>query len=184
MGRLPPPAPARPLPQVQDENSQLIINQPPQHDSKSKKKDKNKKKPRITKADIGNPTNFKTLVHVGADGIHSVCDSEEIRLFLEKAGIPLSQLKNPGIKKSVENFVRTHNVQDVVRRESMMPNSVRAAPPPPKSLPPELPVRNNDTLNRKNRQLMPMPNAIPTNKTTTSAAPPPVRFMKFFKTPY
>lgn len=97
----------------------------------NKKKDKKKKK--LSKDDIGMPKDFRHESHIGCEGSKSFGYSEEIQKFMEKVGLTENQLKKPEIKDVVDNFIRTNNVKEVIRRESMMP---KKAPPIPKSVPP------------------------------------------------
>lgn len=187
----------RPLPHVPGEN--IKAQQIPQQSSQINKKSKKKKK--ITKEDIGVPRNFRHEVHVGADGIRSVCDTDEIRQFLHQAGLSENDLANPKTKKDVERFIRKNEPQ--IRQSIMIPRNLSRdlPPPPPKTQPPDLPRRNTDSLNREtrtrpvppvpasnpqnvkrktNKPDIPMSKAPPAPKGPMSASGPPVRNLIFF----
>lgn len=170
------PALLRSPPQVPVSAAIEIPKQIPSQSSKQNQKP-NKNKKKITKDDIGMPKDFRHEVHVGADGIRSICDTAEIRQFLSQAGLSEIELRNPKTKKDVEKFVRKNEHQ--IRQSIMM----TTPPAPPTTLPPELPRRNTDSLKRdiKSRPVPPVPVSNPIRRPensskSTACAGPPVKF--------
>lgn len=120
-------------PQIQPPyNSQQQQQQQHQHqisnsNSKSKKRDG---KPRLTKADIGTPSNFKHVTHVGwnaKSGFDLSGEDEALKPFLQKAGVSENQLKDRRTRDFIYDFIQSNNVQEMVRKETKKP----AAPPVP-----------------------------------------------------
>lgn len=149
--------------------------QVPQNDKPVDFSVKNRKKmlKKISKSDIGTPKDFRHESHIGFDGAKSFGESQEIQMFLQKAGISENQLKNKKTKDMVESFIRTNNVKEVVRRESMMPQ--RGAPKIPTVLPPELPDRNyrqNKPIDMRTRKVPPIPTTAPLVRKPTISGPP------------
>lgn len=159
---------SRPRPEIPTLNENISSNlyEPPCYHKKPKKKQK------ITKFDIGLPRDFRHECHIGFDGTKFGA-GEEIKVFLNKAGITDKQMKDEKTKNVVENFIRKNNVQEVVYRESMQIS--RAAPPPPipSIPPPELPNRSQQlkNINMKHRPVPPIPTEHLPIKSATSNAP-------------
>lgn len=136
----------------------------------------NKKRKKISKKDIGNPQDFRHESHIGFDAAKSFGESQEIQIFLQKAGISDNELRNKKTKDVVEDFCRTNNVREVVRRESMMiPRGAQRAPKIPTVLPPELPDRNykhNKTIDMRARKVPPIPTSAPQIRKPAMPGPP------------
>lgn len=98
--------------------------------SNSKSNKKRDGKPRLTKADIGTPSNFKHVTHVGwnaKSGFDLSGEDEALKPFLQKAGVSENQLKDRRTRDFIYDFIQTNNVQEAVRNEKKKP----AAPPVP-----------------------------------------------------
>lgn len=107
-----------PSPQVQS---------PYQPPLSSKNKTQNRK---LTKADIGTPSNFKHVTHIGwnaKSGFDLSGEDDALRPFLQKAGVSENQLKDRRTRDFIYDFIQTNNVEEIVRKETKKP----AAPPVP-----------------------------------------------------
>lgn len=119
-----------------------FIQQPPLNNSRSRKRDGTRK---LTKADIGTPSNFKHVTHVGwnaKSGFDLSGEDEALRPFLQKAGVSENQLKDRRTRDFIYDFIQTNNVEEIVRKETKKPaappvptrnqnSTPRVAPPPP-----------------------------------------------------
>lgn len=84
----------------------------------------------MTKADIGTPSNFKHVTHVGwnaKSGFDLSGEDDALKPFLQKAGVSENQLKDRRTRDFIYDFITTNNVQEMVRKETKKP----AAPPVP-----------------------------------------------------
>ncbi|XP_028413484.1 neural Wiskott-Aldrich syndrome protein-like [Dendronephthya gigantea] len=113
-------------------------------DKKSAKKDKNKKnknkKQRITKDDIGLPSNFQHVGHVGWDpqegfDINKLDDSW--KMIFSKAGVTDSELEDQETAKFIYDFVEKHGGVENFTGRDLPP------PPPSSDMPPPPPARGN-----------------------------------------
>lgn len=108
--------------------------QPPYHQQSFINNSKNKKgdgKRKLTKADIGTPSNFKHVTHVGwnaKSGFDLSGEDEALRPFLQKAGVSENQLKDRRTRDFIYDFIQTNNVEEIVRKET---RTKPAAPPVP-----------------------------------------------------
>lgn len=107
-----------------------LSNQQPSSNNihKSKKAQGNRK---LTKADIGTPSNFKHVTHVGwnaKSGFDLSGEDESLRPFLQKAGISENQLKDQRTRDFIYSFIETNNVEELMRKEQ---HTKSAAPPVP-----------------------------------------------------
>lgn len=95
------------------------------------KKDKNRgEKKKLTKADIGQPSNFKHITHVGwnaQSGFDLTGEDESLKPFLQKAGVSENQLKDRRTRDFIYDFIQNHNVAEVVKKEKIQ----KTTPPPP-----------------------------------------------------
>jgi neural Wiskott-Aldrich syndrome protein len=76
---------------------------------------------KLTKADIGNPYNFKHVTHVGwnvKSGFSLTGEDEALRPFLAKAGISEDQLKDQQTRDFIYDFIQSNNVEEIVRNET------------------------------------------------------------------
>lgn len=181
-----------PLPPTSINNSSTITTTPTTNNAPttiqiqqqhSEKKRANRK---LTKADIGMPTNFKHLTHVGWSAQRGFDltgdDVETLKPFLEKAGVSDQQLKDRETRAFIYDFIQNHNVLESVKSESdpakVPPPIVHhikggQAPPPP----PPVPTRNQPQSNGSSQQqqqqqrIAPPPPPPPTRQ---QAPPPPL----------
>lgn len=158
------------------------------------KKDNDKKKKTrkvVTKADIGTPTGFTHVTHVGWDsfeGFKFEGDDEEALLpFLEKAGVSKKLLKNRETKQFILDYIQTNNVLETIKSEQTGPPVPKrqsqtssdfqkpnrtAPPPPPGRTPPHL----TNVVSKPPRVNMPNPpkrGPQVTGSGSPSAPPPP-----------
>lgn len=124
--------------------------------TKSNKKDKKLVK-KFTKADIGTPSHFQHITHVGWDsykGFNFKGDDEEaLKPFLEKAGVSAKLLKNRETKAFILDFIQENKVLESIKSEKTLPpvplrqsqklaqqkqqKPNRIAPPPPPNRAPQ-----------------------------------------------
>ncbi|XP_028305398.1 neural Wiskott-Aldrich syndrome protein-like isoform X4 [Gouania willdenowi] len=145
------------------------------HSTFQKKEKKNKsKKKRLTKADIGTPSNFKHVGHVGWDpntGFDVNNLDPELKNLFDLCGISEAQLKDKETSKVIYDFIEKKGgveaVKDELRRQAPPPPPSRGGPPPPpphhsSAPPPPPPARG--------RGAPPPP---PPSRAPVSAPPPP-----------
>ncbi|VFV18237.1 neural wiskott-aldrich syndrome [Lynx pardinus] len=177
--RDPPNGPNLPMATVDIKNPEITTNRfyGPQVNNishtKEKKKGKTKKK-RLTKADIGTPSNFQHIGHVGWDpntGFDLNNLDPELKNLFDMCGISEAQLKDRETSKVIYDFIeKTGGVEAVkneLRRQAPPPPPPsRGGPPPPpppphSSGPPPPPARGRGA---------PPP---PPSRAPTAAPPPP-----------
>ncbi|KAM8974117.1 actin nucleation-promoting factor WASL isoform 2-T2 [Pelodytes ibericus] len=96
--------------------------------NKEKKKGKTKKK-KLTKADIGTPSNFQHILHVGWDpntGFDVNNLDPELKKLFDLCGISEAQLKDKETSKVIYDFIEKTGGVEAVKNELR-----RQAPPPP-----------------------------------------------------
>ncbi|XP_026222998.1 wiskott-Aldrich syndrome protein isoform X2 [Anabas testudineus] len=100
---------------------------PPVLSSKEKKKDKKSKKkgPKLSKADIGAPSGFKHVSHVGWDPNN--IDPDLVKL-LSQAGISEAELRDENTSQLIYNIIEQSGGMEAVKREA---NRSAGGPPPP-----------------------------------------------------
>ncbi|XP_068442623.1 WASP like actin nucleation promoting factor b isoform X2 [Clinocottus analis] len=140
---------------------------------KREKKGKAKKK-RLTKADIGTPSNFQHIGHVGWDpntGFDLNNLDPELKHLFDMCGISEAQLKDKETSKVIYDFIEKKGgveaVKNELRRQAPPPPPSRGGPPPPpphhgSAPPPPPPARG--------RGAPPPP---PPSRAPISAPPPP-----------
>ncbi|XP_069556108.1 actin nucleation-promoting factor WASL-like isoform X2 [Brachyistius frenatus] len=140
---------------------------------KREKKAKGKKK-RLTKADIGTPSNFQHIGHVGWDpntGFDLNNLDPELKNLFDLCGISEAQLKDKETSKVIYDFIEKKGgveaVKNELRRQAPPPPPSRGGPPPPpphhsSAPPPPPPARG--------RGAPPPP---PPSRAPVSAPPPP-----------
>nr|XP_057933106.1 WASP like actin nucleation promoting factor b isoform X3 [Doryrhamphus excisus] len=140
---------------------------------KREKKGKGKKK-RLTKADIGTPSNFQHIGHVGWDpntGFDLNNLDPELKNLFDMCGISEAQLKDKETSKVIYDFIEKKGgveaVKNELRRQAPPPPPSRGGPPPPpphhtSGPPPPPPARG--------RGAPPPP---PPSRAPVSAPPPP-----------
>jgi hypothetical protein len=96
--------------------------------SKNKKREGTRK---LTKADIGTPSNFKHVTHVGwnaKSGFDLSGEDEALRPFLAKAGVSETHMMDRKTRDFIYDFIQSNNVEEIVRKET---RTKPAAPPVP-----------------------------------------------------
>ncbi|XP_049617229.1 WASP like actin nucleation promoting factor b isoform X1 [Syngnathus scovelli] len=141
--------------------------------AKREKKGKGKKK-RLTKADIGTPSNFQHIGHVGWDpntGFDLNNLDPDLKNLFDMCGISEAQLKDKETSKVIYDFIEKKGgveaVKNELRRQAPPPPPSRGGPPPPpphhgSAPPPPPPARG--------RGAPPPP---PPSRAPVSAPPPP-----------
>uniref|UniRef100_A0A3P8THU5 Actin nucleation-promoting factor WASL n=1 Tax=Amphiprion percula TaxID=161767 RepID=A0A3P8THU5_AMPPE len=141
------------------------------------KKTKGKKK-KLTKADIGTPSNFQHIGHVGWDpntGFDLNNLDPELKNLFDMCGISEAQLKDRETSKVIYDFIEKKGgveaVKNELRRQAPPPPPSRGGPPPPPppphcSTPPPPPPPPS----RGSRGAPPPP---PPSRAPVSAPPPP-----------
>ncbi|XP_036373654.1 neural Wiskott-Aldrich syndrome protein-like isoform X2 [Megalops cyprinoides] len=141
--------------------------------SKDKRKAKGKRK-KLTKADIGTPSNFQHIGHVGWDpntGFDLNNLDPELKNLFDMCGISEAQLKDKETSKVIYDFIEKKGgveaVKNELRRQAPPPPPSRGGPPPPppphsSGPPPPPPARG--------RGAPPPP---PPSRAPTAAPPPP-----------
>ncbi|XP_060886226.1 WASP like actin nucleation promoting factor b isoform X1 [Labrus mixtus] len=104
---------------------------------KREKKAKGKKK-KLTKADIGTPSNFQHIGHVGWDpntGFDLNNLDPELKNLFDMCGISEAQLKDKETSKVIYDFIEKKGgveaVKNELRRQAPPPPPSRGGPPPP-----------------------------------------------------
>ncbi|XP_075228899.1 actin nucleation-promoting factor WASL-like [Lycorma delicatula] len=108
-----------------------------------KRKEKDVKR-RLTKADIGNPVDFRHISHVGFDPNKGFdCENIEdpqLKQFFNKAGVSDNQLQDRKTREFIYDFIEKNGGLDAVKNDVRPPPvparsapTSRAAPPPPPS---------------------------------------------------
>ncbi|KAG5830819.1 hypothetical protein ANANG_G00314620 [Anguilla anguilla] len=134
--RDPPNGPALPMATVDIKNPEInnvrFHNNNIMHSSFSKEKKKVKgKRKRLTKADIGTPSNFQHIGHVGWDpntGFDLNNLDPELKNLFDMCGISEAQLKDKETSKVIYDFIEKKGGVEAVKNELR-----RQAPPPPPS---------------------------------------------------
>ncbi|XP_029288934.1 WASP like actin nucleation promoting factor a isoform X1 [Cottoperca gobio] len=141
------------------------------------KKSKGGKKKKLTKADIGTPSNFQHIGHVGWDpntGFDLNNLDPELKNLFDMCGISEAQLKDRETSKVIYDFIEKKGgveaVKNELRRQAPPPPPSRGGPPPPpppphNSAPPPPPPPS-----RGGRGAPPPP---PPSRAPASAPPPP-----------
>ncbi|XP_051547031.1 actin nucleation-promoting factor WASL-like isoform X2 [Myxocyprinus asiaticus] len=159
-------------------NSQMNnINLHSNFNKKDKAKGKNSKKKKISKAEIGTPSNFRHIGHVGWDpntGFDLNNLDPELKNLFDMCGISEDELKDKETSKVIYDFIEKKGgveaVKNEFRRQAPPPPSrggpppSRGGPPPPHSSgPPPLPPS-------RGRGAPPPP---PPSRAPNTAPPPP-----------
>ncbi|XP_031721413.1 LOW QUALITY PROTEIN: neural Wiskott-Aldrich syndrome protein-like [Anarrhichthys ocellatus] len=118
-------------------NNSQVINIVHSSFHKREKKGKAKKK-RLTKADIGTPSNFQHVGHVGWDpntGFDLNNLDPELKHLFDMCGISEAQLKDKETSKVIYDFIEKKGgveaVKNELRRQAPPPPPSRGGPPPP-----------------------------------------------------
>ncbi|XP_034391901.1 WASP like actin nucleation promoting factor a isoform X2 [Cyclopterus lumpus] len=147
--------------------------------SRKDKKPKGKKK-KLTKADIGTPSNFQHIGHVGWDpntGFDLNNLDPELKNLFDMCGISEAQLKDRETSKVIYDFIEKKGgveaVKNELRRQAPPPPPSRGGPPPPPPPPPHnssAPPVPPPPPSRGGRGAPPPP---PPSRAPASAPPPP-----------
>ncbi|XP_053092751.1 WASP like actin nucleation promoting factor a isoform X3 [Pangasianodon hypophthalmus] len=152
------------------------------HSSLNKKEKKVKgKRKKLTKADIGTPSNFQHIGHVGWDpntGFDLNNLDPELKNLFDMCGISEAQLKDKKTSKVIYDFIEKKGGVEAVKNELKRQGPPRwNAPPPPPSRggpPPPPPPHNSGPPPppppARGRGAPPPP---PPSRAPTSAPPPP-----------
>nr|XP_019934981.1 PREDICTED: neural Wiskott-Aldrich syndrome protein isoform X1 [Paralichthys olivaceus] len=139
------------------------------------KKTKGKKK-KLTKADIGTPSNFQHIGHVGWDpntGFDLNNLDPELKNLFDMCGISEAQLKDRETSKVIYDFIEKKGgveaVKNELRRQAPPPPPSRGGPPPPPP-PPHNSAPPPPPPSRGGRGAPPPP---PPSRAPASAPPPP-----------
>ncbi|XP_012267587.2 neural Wiskott-Aldrich syndrome protein-like [Athalia rosae] len=117
--------------------------------TKKNKQDKDPKR-RLTKADIGSPSDFRHLAHVGWDennkGLQLETVDPQLRQFFDKVGVSDDQLRDRDTREFIYDFIENHGGINAVKAAIVPPSGIQASqapPPPPPGLgpPPPVPAR-------------------------------------------
>ncbi|XP_075886373.1 actin nucleation-promoting factor WASL-like isoform X2 [Nelusetta ayraudi] len=151
------------------------------------KKNKGGKKKRLTKADIGTPSNFQHVGHVGWDpdtGFDVNNLDPELKNLFDMCGISEAQLKDKETSKVIYDFIEKKGgveaVKNEFRRQAPPPPPSRGGPPPPpphhSSAPPPPPpsrARGAPPPPPPSRAPVSAPPPPPPSRSGMSAPPPP-----------
>ncbi|KAL7022101.1 hypothetical protein ACKWTF_012133 [Chironomus riparius] len=177
--------------------------QPPytqQPSSLGNAKTKKREVKKITKEDIGLPSNFKHVTHVGwnaKSGFDLSGEDEALKPFLQKAGVSENQLKDRRTRDFIYDFIQSNNVEEIVRKETKKPAAPSvptrnpqnngekpihrlAPPPPPPPVQRDYQQNSRDISSHKNQApTLPSPQIVvrntppKSNSNTAPQAPPP-----------
>ncbi|MCJ8734962.1 hypothetical protein PDJAM_G00241520 [Pangasius djambal] len=162
---------------------------------KGKKDKKGKKKgPRLTKADIGAPSGFKHVTHVGWDpntGFDTNNLDPDLKKLFSCAGISEDQLTDKETSKLIYEFIEQSGgldaVKEEMRKQDTMGPPSRSIPPVPSGAPAPPPPRGDRNLppipgqpppappsrNQRPPQRGPLPPPPPTGRSGPPPPPPP-----------
>ncbi|XP_072290967.1 WASP like actin nucleation promoting factor a isoform X2 [Eucyclogobius newberryi] len=173
--------------QQQQQQQQIQIQQPYHlnnmlsHSALNRKDKKTKgKKKKLTKADIGTPSNFQHIGHVGWDpntGFDLNNLDPELKNLFDMCGISEAQLKDRETSKVIYDFIEKKGgveaVKNELRRQAPPPPPSRGGGPPPPPPPPHhttAPPPPPPPPSRGGRGAPPPP---PPSRAPASAPPPP-----------
>ncbi|XP_077578177.1 WASP actin nucleation promoting factor b isoform X2 [Stigmatopora nigra] len=133
------------------------------------KKDKKGKKKGLCKADIGSPSGFKHVSHVGFDPNNL---DPDLWNLLSQAGIGEAEMRDEQTSQMVYNIIERSGGMEAVKRE--VKRGGRGPPPPPPGRQGPLPPvpGSGPTPPPPRGRSGPLP-AIPTHRATRGAVPPP-----------
>lgn len=164
---------------------------------KEEKVEKKKRKKKLTKDDIGTPSNFTHLQHVGwhpERGFNVESVDQELQDFFNLAGVSEKDLKDCETRTFIYDFINNHGgvekaKQEIAQKAAPPPVPVRdipqtprgtrgatrsAAPPPPPPPPSVPPVSHPPAMNTsKFNSAPPPPPPPPPMPSYASAVPPP-----------
>ncbi|XP_055605696.1 actin nucleation-promoting factor WASL [Uranotaenia lowii] len=153
---------------------------------------KAKGKAKLRKEDIGMPSNFKHVTHVGwspTSGFDLSGEEETLRPFLEKAGVRDLHMKDRETREFIYDFIQSNKVLDTMKSEQSGHNNRKQKP----HAPPPVPIRNLQEANQQqqqmngsvqtrnppppppNRTLPPLPATTPPKMNQAPSRPPPMQ---------
>uniref|UniRef100_A0A182MBE4 Neural Wiskott-Aldrich syndrome protein n=1 Tax=Anopheles culicifacies TaxID=139723 RepID=A0A182MBE4_9DIPT len=134
---------------------------------------------KLQKSDIGSPSNFQHLMHVGWDphsGFDLIANQETLQPFLEKAGVGDQHLKDRDTCAFIYDFIQTNNVLDTVKSEQSSGRKQKPQAPPP------VPVRTHTEAQPETFPSQPQshehqpqqhPPSVPSHQNGQTRNPPP-----------
>ncbi|GFS90569.1 wiskott-Aldrich syndrome protein [Trichonephila clavipes] len=163
---------------------------------KEEKVEKKKRKKKLTKEDIGTPSNFTHLQHVGwhpERGFNIESVDQELQDFFNLAGVSEKDLKDCETRTFIYDFINNHGgvekaKQEIAQKAAPPPVPVRdipqtprntrgatrsAAPPPPPPPPSVPPVSHPPAMNTSKFNIAPPPPPPPPPMPSYTAAVPP-----------
>eukprot|EP00794_Sanderia_malayensis_P003079 gene3079-3544_t len=169
--RGPPPRSSSPSPPVNNQNNNA------KKSVESKKNEKNKKKGKLTKHDIGLPSDFRHVGHVGWDpkggfDVNNI-DPKWKKLF-DNAGITEKELQDEETSNFIYDFVESHGGIDLALESFNKPSAPLPSPPHDAGLPPPPPPSRNAPRAPTGRS-GPLPPPPPPSRGTAPPPPPPSR---------
>ncbi|GFR15108.1 wiskott-Aldrich syndrome protein homolog [Trichonephila clavata] len=166
---------------------------------KEEKVEKKKRKKKLTKEDIGTPSNFTHLQHVGwhpERGFNIESVDQELQDFFNLAGVSEKDLKDCETRTFIYDFINNHGgvekaKQEIALKAAPPPVPVRdipqtprntrgatrsAAPPPPPPPPSVPPVSHQPAMNTSKFNSMPLAKTapMPGNVRQNNPLPPPI----------
>ncbi|XP_054012510.1 actin nucleation-promoting factor WASL [Hylaeus anthracinus] len=134
---------------------------------KSKKKKREKAKRKLTKDDIGPPSNFRHVSHLGWNdsGFEYEPEDPHLKIFLDKVGVSEHQFSNQETRNFIYDFIEKNGGMNAIREDisSSIPKSSAQQQPqqqaPPvapqrQEYPPPVPAR---TIPHQSRSAPPLP---------------------------
>ncbi|XP_043248538.1 neural Wiskott-Aldrich syndrome protein-like [Colletes gigas] len=166
---------------------------------KTKKKKRDKAKRKLTKDDIGPPSNFRHLSHlryIESKGLEFEPDDPHLKIFLDKVGVSEYQFKNQDTRNFIYEFIEKNGGMNAIREDISISTSKPSTQQQPQQqplpvapqrqeYPPPVPAR---TIPHQTRSAPPLPpnrfnapstppsapaNAPPVHRTLPSRPPPP-----------
>ncbi|XP_067880354.1 actin nucleation-promoting factor WAS-like [Heterodontus francisci] len=145
---------------------------------KKKGKDKGKGKKKMTKADIGAPSNFQHVGHVGWDpnmGFDVNKMDPDLKNLFSKAGISEDQLTDAETSKVIYDFIEKQGGLDVVKQEMRRQDTAPAPPVRSGPLPPVPPPPANAPGSRGRQGPLPPVPALSSGAGPPAPPPPTAR---------
>ncbi len=139
-----------------------------QNQNAGKKGKKDKRKQKLTKEDIGAPSNFQHVQHIGWNpntGFDLENVDPNLIKFFEVAGVSQEQLTDQDTRTFIYDFIDRHGGIDAAIQEVKRPPPSKPSVPPVSSLPP--PIHSSIAP-----QPPPPPSRSPHKLTTAPPAPP------------
>ncbi|XP_017474623.1 PREDICTED: neural Wiskott-Aldrich syndrome protein-like [Rhagoletis zephyria] len=165
-------------PNIQPTERGLIMPAKPIETKSSSKENRKQGKKKVTKEDIGMPTNFQHIHHIGwnsqtnhFEANKEIFNDTNLLTFLQSAGVTQDQLQDKNTVKFIYDFLDQHGGRDKALAEIENP------PPPPQMPPVAYPTYNHSKSNGSHLHkpaqggLPPPPVMIPPQAQQKPAAP-------------